>query len=63
MKNHGGTAVARRTRTYKVRGFDFRFREKAGTTETRIFHVHTFTVVSVIGLLWFETHLQHNTDY
>ena len=32
----------------KGRGFDSRSREKAGTTETRIFYVLTFTVVSVV---------------
>ena len=33
---------------HKGHGFDSRSREKTGTTETRIFHVLTFTVVSVV---------------
>ena len=46
--SHGGSAVARRTRNLKVSGSIPRSREKAGTTETLIFHVLTFTVVSVV---------------
>ena len=33
---------------HKGLGFDSRSREKAGTTETQIFHVFTFTGISVV---------------
>ena len=50
--SHGGSApsaVGSASDSYhKGLGFDSRNREKAGTTETRIFHVLTFTAVSVV---------------
>ena len=47
-ESHGGSAVARRTRTIKVSGSIPAPVKKAGTTEI-IFHVLTFTVVSVVS--------------